>query len=118
LVTASRGAGSGTLQGTTSRTAANGIVTFTNLSHIVATNITLVFSGSGLVSTTSTAVAISAASASQLAFTTQPGNAVAGSVFGAQPVIQTQDQFGNNSTSSLPASLNVSVALSSASGTL
>src|SRR5439155_22015420 len=43
-VTAARNAGSGTLQGTTSRTAVNGLVTFTNLAHNVATNITISFS--------------------------------------------------------------------------
>src|SRR6185436_5560885 len=43
VVSAARGAGSGTLQGATNRTAVNGIVTFTNLSHNVATNITLNF---------------------------------------------------------------------------
>src|SRR5438552_1266648 len=45
VVTATRNTGSGTLQGATSRTAANGLVTFTNLSHNVATTITLSFSG-------------------------------------------------------------------------
>src|SRR5262249_2203501 len=40
VVAAARGNGSGTLQGTTSQTAVNGLVTFTNLSHNVATNIT------------------------------------------------------------------------------
>src|SRR5207249_59332 len=60
IVTATRSAGSGNLQGATNITALNGIVTFTNLSHNVATNITIVFSGSSLVSTTSSTIAISA----------------------------------------------------------
>src|SRR6185369_14919578 len=41
VVTAARGAGSGTLQGTLNATASNGIATFSNLSHNLATNITL-----------------------------------------------------------------------------
>src|SRR5207302_1011617 len=106
---ASRNAGSGTLQGTTSATAANGLVSFTNLSHNVATTITILFNGSSLVSTTSTSIAISPAAASTLAFTTQPGSATAGSVFGIQPVVKSQDSFGNNSTVGLPATLSLSL---------
>src|SRR5439155_25278816 len=40
VVTASRNAGSGALQGTTNLTSVNGVVAFTNLSHNVATIIT------------------------------------------------------------------------------
>src|SRR5947207_11714996 len=53
VVTASRLAGSGTLQGATSVAAVNGIVTFTNLSHNVATNITVQFTSGSLASSTS-----------------------------------------------------------------
>src|SRR5205823_2070494 len=42
-VTATRSAGNGTLQGTTSLSAINGVVSFANLSHNVATNITIQF---------------------------------------------------------------------------
>lgn len=55
---------------------------------------------------------------SKLAFTTQPGSATAGSAFGQQPVVKTQDQFGNNSNSGLPNSLDVTVTLSSGTGPL
>src|SRR5258706_34765 len=48
VVTAARAAGSGTLQGTTSLPAANGIVSFSDLSHNAATNITIAFTSSGL----------------------------------------------------------------------
>src|SRR5207247_10956655 len=98
VVSAARGLGSGVLQGTTNLTAVNGIVTFTNLSHNVATNITILFSSGTLVSATSSSIAITPAAVAQLAFATQPGNATAGSAFGTQPVLKTQDQFGNNST--------------------
>src|SRR5260370_1054767 len=111
-------AGSGALQGTTILTALNGIVTFTNLSHKVANNITILFSSGSLVPATSTTIAISPAAVSQLVFTTQPGNATAGAAFGTQPLVKTQDQFGNLSTAGLPTSLNVSVVLSSGTGTL
>ena len=43
VVTAARGNGSGTLQGTLTATATDGVATFTDLAHNVATNITLSF---------------------------------------------------------------------------
>src|SRR5439155_7258197 len=58
------------------------------------------------------------AAASKLVFTTQPGSAAAGSVFGTQPVIKTQDTFGNNSAVGLAASSNVTVALTAGTGPL
>src|SRR5262249_31369092 len=57
VVTATRSAGSGTLQGTTNMTAVGGVVTFTNLAHNVANNITIAFSASGLTGATSDTVA-------------------------------------------------------------
>ena len=53
-----------------------------------------------------------------LAFTTQPGSAVAGVPFGQQPVLETVDAFGNPTTTGLPASLIVNVALTNGNGTL
>src|SRR5207244_11437554 len=117
-VSAARNAGSGTLQGPTTLTAANGVVTYTNPSHNVATNITLTFSSASLTRAPSTAIAVSPAAASQLVFTTQPGNATAGVVFGTQPVVKSQDAFGNNSTVGMAASLNVSLSLTSGTGPL
>ncbi|HEY6169195.1 MAG TPA: hypothetical protein VI454_14225, partial [Verrucomicrobiae bacterium] len=55
---------------------------------------------------------------SKLTFTTQPGGATTGAPFGTQPVVRTRDQFGNDSTSDLPGSLDVSVALSAGTGPL
>ncbi len=118
VITASRGTGSGTLQGATSLTAANGLVSYTNLAHNVANNITLLFTGASLTSVTSTTIAISATAADRLAFTTSPANATAGSAFGTQPVVRTQDPFGNNSILGLPASLTVNVSLTSGTGLL
>jgi len=118
FVTAARAAGSGTLQGTLTATAVDGVATFANLSHNVATSITLSFSASGCTGATSSPIAISPGLPTQLAFTTQPGGARAGSVFGIQPVLSTQDQFGNNTAAGLPASLPVSVSLSSGTGPL
>src|SRR5439155_994201 len=71
-VTANRNAGSGTLQGTTTAAAVNGVVSFTNLSHTVAINITIDFASSGLVGTTSTTIAVSPTAADHLTIQTQP----------------------------------------------
>src|ERR1041385_2668732 len=48
VVSAARNLGTGTLQGTTNMTAASGLVTFTNLSHNVATTINLKFTSGSL----------------------------------------------------------------------
>src|SRR5438093_2993626 len=118
-VTAARLAGSGTLQGTSSMaTAADGTVTFTNLSHNVASNITIQFTSAGATPSISDSIAVSAAAASRLAFTTQPGNAAVGSVFGSQPVVRTEDQFGNASTAGLGANRNLSLSLTGGTGPL
>src|SRR5262249_12229119 len=93
VVTAARSGGAGTLQGTLTATAVAGLATFTNLSHNVATNITIVFTSGSLTSTTSTTVAVSPATATQLAFTTQPAGGTVGALLGTQPVVRSQDQF-------------------------
>src|SRR5207248_6733288 len=54
----------------------------------------------------------------KLTFTTQPGAARTGVIFGTQPVVASQDQFGNNSTTGLAASVTVSIALTSGTGPL
>ena len=118
MVTASRSAGSGVLQGMTARTASSGIVTFNDLSHNFATNITVVFTSPGVTNLTSSVVAVGANVATILAFSVQPGNATAGSVFGTQPVIVTQDSFGNNSTNGLAESQNIQIAMNAGSGPL
>src|SRR6185436_6709588 len=106
VVTAARNSGSGTLQGTTNRTAVNGLVTFTDLAHNVATNITITFSSGTLTNTTSTAIAVSPAAASQLAFTTHPANGTYGTTLATQPVLRSRDQFGNDSTIGLAANVS------------
>lgn|GEM_PF-6029247 len=51
--------------------------------------------------------------ATALAFDTEPGAAMAGAIFGIQPIIKAKDQFGNNTASGLGSILNVTVSLSS-----
>ncbi|HXJ76215.1 MAG TPA: hypothetical protein VNM37_25380, partial [Candidatus Dormibacteraeota bacterium] len=73
VVTAVRLAGSGALQGSTSVAAADGVVVFTNLSHNVATTITIQFTLTGVTPVTSDPIAISVGPLSRLGFATQPG---------------------------------------------
>ena len=54
----------------------------------------------------------------QLAFTTQPGSATVGSIFGQQPVVVSQDQFGTPSTNGLGVTQNVIISLSAGTGSL
>src|SRR3989442_1586404 len=96
VVTASRSAGSGALQGSTNQTALNGIVSFNNLSHNVATNISIQFSSGALSGATSSAIAVSPATATRLTIQTQPSStATAGAIFSQQPVVRVEDGFGN-----------------------
>src|SRR5262249_1479432 len=118
VVTVARGNGSGTLQGTLSVTSTDGVATFTDLSHNVATNITLVFSASGLTGTNSSTISINPAAVDHLVFVAQPGSSTYGSALSPQPVLQTQDPFGNNSTVGLGNSRMVNLSLSGGSGTL
>jgi hypothetical protein len=118
VVTATRNAGSGTLQGHTSVTATSGIATFADLMHTVATNITIAFSSPSATNSVSSTVSVSPAAFTALGFTVQPGNATAGSVFGIQPVVAAMDVYGNPSTVGLPKSLNIDLSLSSGSGPL
>jgi predicted secreted protein len=125
-VTVAIASGAGALQGTATldigTAAGNGTATFTNLRSDTAGAKTLSATaalGSPTLSVaTSTTFTVSAATASTLVFSTQPGSATAGSAFGTQPVVKTQDSFGNDSTVGLGASRNVTVAIASGTGTV
>ena len=95
-VTAVRDAGSGTLQGTLTAAVVNGVATFTNLNHNVATNITIDFSSGSLTPVTSTVVSIQAAAADHLVMV--QGNNQTNTVASALPVnptVRVVDAFGN-----------------------
>jgi hypothetical protein len=94
------------------------VATFTNFSHNVATNITILFTSGSLTNTTSTAITVSPAVAAQLVFTTQPTNGVVGAALGTQPVLRARDQFGNNSAGGLGGGRSVTLTLSSGTGPL
>ena len=95
-VTAVRTAGGGTLQGTLTATVVNGVATFVNLYHNVATNITISFSDGSLTPVTSTVVAIQSATADHLVMV--QGNYQTNTVGTAVPInpaVRVVDAFGN-----------------------
>src|SRR6185369_13487722 len=117
VVAAVRNAGSGTLQGTTSVSSVNGIVSFTNLFHTVATTLTINFASTSLTGTTSGSVVVNPAAASRLTIQTQPSaTASAGTLFVQQPVIRIEDPFGNLRSSD--SSTVVTASRGAGSGTL
>jgi uncharacterized repeat protein (TIGR01451 family) len=95
-VTAARDAGSGTLQGNLTIPVVNGVATFTNLSHLVATNITIDFASGSLTPATSTVVAVSAGAANHLVRVQGDNqtNTVA-SLLPVNPTVRVVDAYGN-----------------------
>ncbi len=87
--------GGGTLGGTVTVAAVNGVATFSNLNiNKTGVGYTLRATDGGLSSATSSAFNITPGAASQLAFSTQPANTAAGATM-ASVVVQVQDANGN-----------------------
>ncbi len=86
---------SGSLSGTITKAAINGIATFSDLSiDLVGTGYTLVATGGGFTTPDSNGINVTAAAASQLAIITQPADTVAGGTI--NPVtVELQDLNGN-----------------------
>src|SRR5205814_1500597 len=109
--------GGGTLSGTTSVTAVNGVATFSTLSiNNPGTGYTLVASASGLTGTTSTSFNITAPPATNLAFTTQPQSTQAGQTM---PAVRgaARDASGNTVTS-YTGLITVAIGANPGGGTL
>ncbi len=121
--------GTGTLGGTASIAAAGGVADFTggglNIEStgankvLTATKVsTAGGGGTGALTATSNAFAITAGSATSIAYQTQPTGAVAGANLATQPVLKILDAAGNTVTTGVDATANISIALSSGSGIL
>jgi hypothetical protein len=109
---------SGTLSGTTTVAAVNGVATFSNLSiNLSGNGYTLTASATGLTSATSTAFAISSASAAKLVFTVQPSSAGAGSVIAPAVQVSVEDTFGNVVTTATN-SITLAIGTNPSGGTL
>ncbi len=115
VVTASRLAGAGTLQGILTATASNGIITFSNLSHNVANTISILLTSGTLTPDTSRNILVSAAPAGRLAFLQEPTNATAGAVITPSVTVTLYDAFGNPVTMT---GTPITVSLASGSGAL
>src|SRR5207245_1555402 len=88
--------GGATLSGTTPVAAVGGIATYLDLSvNKAGTGYTLTASASGVPSVTSTAFDVTPGTATQLAFTVQPANTVAGAVIGPAVQVTALDAAGN-----------------------
>ena len=109
----------GTLGGTTTVTAVNGVATFTGLmlSGVVGTNYILRFSSTGLTAADSGNVSVSAGTMSDLAITIQPVGGSSGGTLSVQPVIVIQDAQGNLVTTDSSSQVTVSIQ-SGGGGTL
>lgn len=112
-------AGTGTLTGTTTVNAVNGVATFTNLAISGNANATLSFTASTLPVATGTSATspplITVQVARQLTVTTQPGGALNGATLSPQPVVRILDAAG------LPiatATNLVTAAINSGTGTI
>jgi uncharacterized protein (TIGR02145 family) len=106
----------GTLSGTTTVAAVNGVATFNNLVLSgTAGNFTLTFTPTSLTAATSSSFALAAGAASKVMITTQPAGAFTGTAFSTQPVVKITDAGGNTITSS---TANVVASIASGTGTL
>jgi hypothetical protein len=103
-----------TLSGTTIRSAANGVATFSDLSiDSVRSGYTLTASATGLASAGSATFDVTANAPAKLAFTVQPVTTVAGQGISPAVRVAVQDAFGNTVTAFAG---NVSVAITSGTG--
>lgn len=113
-VVASIASGTGTLSGTTTITAVNGVATYTNLVLSGSTgNFTLAFTPTSLTAATSSSFALGVGAVSKAMITAQPSGAVNGVALTSQPVVRITDSSENTVTTS---TVNVVVSIGSGSG--
>ena len=109
---------SGTLSGTTTVSAVNGMAAFTNLRiDKVGTGYTLTASGTGLTGVTSSAFTITVGSATQLVFRVGPSGGATGVAFSPAAQVGIQDGFGNSVTTATN-SVTVAIGNNPSGGTL
>ncbi len=108
---------SGTLTGGAA-TASSGSATFSSLNFTKAGTYYFKFTSSSLTSVCSTAVTISHAAASQIAFTTEPSSSTGGTAFATQPVVKIYDTYNNLVTSGADATATITLSLPSGTGVL
>jgi hypothetical protein len=114
-VTLSVATGSGSLLGTLTVAAVNGVATFNDLSLDVAGPYTLSASDGSIAGATSNSFTITPAAAAKLAFVQQPTTSEADSSINPAVTVAVEDQFGNVVTTD---NSNVTLALASGPGAL
>ena len=115
-VTIATGPAGAALSGATA-TAVNGVATFTTLSADHAGTYTLAASATGPTGTTSNSFAVTDPIVpTQLAFTGQPSNAVAGAAISPAVQVEIRDQFGNRTSAT--NSVTMAIGTNPASGIL
>lgn len=107
----------GTLSGTLTRNAVNGVATFPDLSVAKAgTGYTMRASSPGLTSASSASFVILRGPAARLRFVAQPTGGDPGQPFPVQPRVAVEDVGGNLASSGAGAASNISLALEPGSG--
>ena len=110
--------GGGTLSGTTSVGAVNGVATFANLSiNKAGSGYTLQATAASLTGATSASFNITPAAASMLAFTGQPSNTTAGATISPAVQVTARDAFGNTATA-FTGTVTVAIGTNPGGGTL
>ena len=109
---------SGTLSGTTSHGATNGLATFSGLSiNNAGSGYTLIASSTGLTAATSPAFDISVGSATKLGFSVQPTTTTGGAAITPAVQVEIQD-IGGNRVSAATNSVTLAIGANPNSGTL
>ncbi len=125
-ITLTLSSGSGALLGTTTVAASGGVATFGGL-HMQVTGAKVLAAtkadttgtgGTQAMTALSNSFAITAAAASQLAFSTQPSGATAGSILATQPVVQVQDTYGNPVVTGADSTVAIVLGLTTGTGPL
>ncbi len=110
--------GGGTLAGTVSRSAVNGVATFSDLSIATAgAGYTLVAGANGLVAATSTGFDIDPGAAAKVTFLVQPTPTVAGNTIGPAVQVAIQDALGNT-VPSATGTITLAIGTNPGAGTL
>ncbi len=116
-ITVSKTSPSGTLVGTQTVSAVNGVATFTNLQLNGLGDHQLRFTSGVLTEVISNTLAVTQVAAS-LAVVTQPAGAVSGAAFSTQPVVHVLDNAGVRVQTGSAATLQVTASRETGSGTL
>ncbi|MGA3068008.1 MAG: hypothetical protein ABSF29_14280, partial [Tepidisphaeraceae bacterium] len=107
--------GPGTLGGTDTIAASDGVATFDDVKLDTAGSYTLTATDGGLTSATSNSFTVSPASASKVVYAQQPSNVMAGVADSPSIVVDVEDQYGNIVTTD---NSNVTVTVATGPGSL